>query len=293
MISPKGTSARESERLVTVGERLVREANSALADQLRLVATAIGQKREPITAGQAAAFIAEGVRQAIRRLMVEGRTVSTAQASTVSVAVRTVATKPPALRAPLTNSASGSSVLPSFASPAGPAGPARVTQRPSAQTTAVKRVIECEYCRWPCKPENLLDHLRLVHGIGEHISHVASRKVSKHPSNSHRPVTVARSPAAVGGHRSNLVQCPKCTSRVRHDHLPGHLKRVHLTDGARPNPTLPSGGAGRPMESGDSAAMGNGSRTLDATRLYAHRYREGGRFGSHPSHDGFDDESGS
>jgi hypothetical protein len=31
---------------------------------------------------------------------------------------------------------------------------------------------------------------------------------------------------------------------------------------------------------------------LDATKLYAHSYRENGRFGSHPSHDGFDDESG-
>jgi hypothetical protein len=30
---------------------------------------------------------------------------------------------------------------------------------------------------------------------------------------------------------------------------------------------------------------------LDATKDYAHAYREQGRFGSHPSHDGFDDES--
>jgi hypothetical protein len=33
-------------------------------------------------------------------------------------------------------------------------------------------------------------------------------------------------------------------------------------------------------------------KNLDATKLYAHSYREQGRFGSHPSHDGFDDESG-
>jgi hypothetical protein len=32
-------------------------------------------------------------------------------------------------------------------------------------------------------------------------------------------------------------------------------------------------------------------RLMDHTRPYAHAYREGGRFGSHPSHDGFDDES--
>jgi hypothetical protein len=32
-------------------------------------------------------------------------------------------------------------------------------------------------------------------------------------------------------------------------------------------------------------------RKLDRTRGYGHLSRENGRFGSHPSHDGFDDES--
>ena len=36
----------------------------------------------------------------------------------------------------------------------------------------------------------------------------------------------------------------------------------------------------------------NWPKNLDYTRPYAHAYRETGRFGSHPSHDGFDDESG-
>lgn len=33
------------------------------------------------------------------------------------------------------------------------------------------------------------------------------------------------------------------------------------------------------------------SRNMDATKNYAHAFRERGAFGSHPSHDGFDDES--
>jgi hypothetical protein len=37
----------------------------------------------------------------------------------------------------------------------------------------------------------------------------------------------------------------------------------------------------------------NKPKNLDHTRPYAHAYRETGRFGSHPSHDGFDDESNS
>ena len=32
-------------------------------------------------------------------------------------------------------------------------------------------------------------------------------------------------------------------------------------------------------------------KNLDATKLYAHAYREHGRYGSHSSHDGFDGES--
>lgn len=32
-------------------------------------------------------------------------------------------------------------------------------------------------------------------------------------------------------------------------------------------------------------------KNIDATRLYAHSYREEGKYGSHPGHDGFDDES--
>lgn len=33
------------------------------------------------------------------------------------------------------------------------------------------------------------------------------------------------------------------------------------------------------------------SRKIDATKDYAHAFRESGRYGSHPSHDRFDDDS--
>jgi phage FluMu protein Com len=36
----------------------------------------------------------------------------------------------------------------------------------------------------------------------------------------------------------------------------------------------------------------SGRDRIDATKDYAHNFREDGRFGSHPSHDGFDDDSG-
>jgi len=36
----------------------------------------------------------------------------------------------------------------------------------------------------------------------------------------------------------------------------------------------------------------NGRDRMDATKLYAHAFRENGKYGSHPLHDGMDDESG-
>ena len=36
----------------------------------------------------------------------------------------------------------------------------------------------------------------------------------------------------------------------------------------------------------------SGRANLDASSSYSHVYRESGRFGSYPSHDNFDDESG-
>jgi hypothetical protein len=32
------------------------------------------------------------------------------------------------------------------------------------------------------------------------------------------------------------------------------------------------------------------ARAMDATKDYAHNFRERGRYGSHPSHDNYDDE---
>lgn len=39
-------------------------------------------------------------------------------------------------------------------------------------------------------------------------------------------------------------------------------------------------------------AQANALDPIDATRLYAHSFRENGKYGSHPLHDGMDDESG-
>jgi hypothetical protein len=90
--------------------------------------------------------------------------------------------------------------------------------------------------------------------------------------------------------------CPECKARVRGDRLNRHLKKVHKSQPvrtrvvAKPKTDLVPSAKDVLRESTTLAAPLD--KNLDATKLYAHSYREHGRFGSHPSHDGFDDESG-
>jgi hypothetical protein len=100
--------------------------------------------------------------------------------------------------------------------------------------------------------------------------------------------------------------CPCCGCHIRPERLKTHLRKVHRenksqkprrhsSQAKRGEISRTSGKADRhdrwkkTVESAQSPLQPN----LDATRLYAHRYREKGRYGSHPSHDGFDDESSS
>ena len=93
--------------------------------------------------------------------------------------------------------------------------------------------------------------------------------------------------------RSNLVTCPYCPAQVSTKNVQKHCARVHgKTWSAH------KGGAGtKPKTSKKSpkptarkrATTAGTDQGLDATRFY-YRYRESGRFGSHPSHDDHGDE---
>ena len=88
-----------------------------------------------------------------------------------------------------------------------------------------------------------------------------------------------------------LVICEYCGCSVRFDRHDRHVKKVHLKSRSRfrrspkfqskPNLAVPN----------TTQEETRVSRTLDATREYAHSFREEGRYGSHPSHDRFDDDS--
>ena len=81
----------------------------------------------------------------------------------------------------------------------------------------------------------------------------------------------------------SLTPCPLCLVMLKPQNLPRHLRTVHpqphscLTDRA---------------PSWEDTLIASDEPSPDATHPYAHAYRERGRFGSHPSHDPFDDDSG-
>jgi len=87
--------------------------------------------------------------------------------------------------------------------------------------------------------------------------------------------------------QSAFEVCPVCKVRVKASRFEKHLRKVHRKQVSR-SATIPS--AKDPTRQ-DSTLVAQRDKNLDATKLYAHAYREQGKFGSHPSHDGFDDES--
>jgi hypothetical protein len=87
--------------------------------------------------------------------------------------------------------------------------------------------------------------------------------------------------------------CPICKGDVwvKSGRLKRHMRKVHKRR-FRQSVTGPAASSTSEKERGGTTFVAPRDKNLDATKPYAHSYRERGRFGSHPSHDGFDDESG-
>jgi len=140
-------------------------------------------------------------------------------------------------------------------------------------------------------PKDVDRHLRLAHVV-EVVPPLPGRTV---------PARVRQVTAAVSPQPSRTVPasvretecqiCPKCKANVKARNLKRHLKKVHETDPSRAIKTAVVYSANDVLRETTTLVAAR-DKNLDATKLYAHSYRESGRFGSHPSHDGFDDESG-
>ena len=108
--------------------------------------------------------------------------------------------------------------------------------------------------------------------------------------------------------RSPLRTCPMCGVSVKSRNLARHLSmkcvenkrlKIKLMVSSRPGF---SGSATTPGEIPQGVGTSDEKRKraydqvtgrdrIDATKDYAHKFRDHGQFGSHPSHDGFDDDS--
>lgn len=80
-------------------------------------------------------------------------------------------------------------------------------------------------------------------------------------------------------------KCPKCNLQIAEASFEWHLKNGH-------DEYFVGEDQEEYYEDLDDAYHADFlQKNIDATRLYAHSYRETGKYGSHSGHDGYDDES--
>jgi hypothetical protein len=156
-------------------------------------------------------------------------------------------------------------------------------------------------CPVRLKPNRVERHLKKAHNKAQPIALESSlilRAAESRPEGQ---------PQAV----QQLVPCPVsgCSAKLSPNHIEQHIRRAHPKRLFKRAATVPlrtgsietrnssvaryivtnSIPDGTPRVSSYAQAP---EKNLDATKGYAHAYRDNGRFGSHPSHDGFDGESG-
>jgi hypothetical protein len=180
---------------------------------------------------------------------------------------------------------------------------ASVTQSPNEP-----RVVCPKGCGVQLNPQNVDRHLRLAHVVdvvaplpartvparARQVTAAAFPQPSRTVPARARQVTAAVSPQPSRPVPASVRQteyqfCPVCEARVKTSRLKRHLRKVHA---GRANLKAAVVFSANDVLRETTTLVAPRDKNLDATKLYAHSYRESGRFGSHPSHDGFDDESG-
>ena len=186
------------------------------------------------------------------------------------------------------------------------------------KTVTRKPTVACPQCGVPVI--KLSKHLRKAHSfpwplavsVSKHLRKaqaaptqtppvvVVKKKLSPHRRKAHPAPGLVKPPKSKLNLKppqseSSLVGCPQCGCPVKKSRLPSHLARVHRdlpkTSHRRQQPASVSVASPTSNEFSRSNVIETNERQMDYTRPYAHAYREHGRFGSHPSHDDFGDES--
>jgi hypothetical protein len=203
-------------------------------------------------------------------------------------AVQTTATAPPA-RHTLARSPKPATPapdkIPTSRPPVLPLKPAPV---PAVTPPRVRAngLVKCEVCKQWIKTTRLDRHLQRAHPDYKPAATPPSPRPGLNPTAPKRERTRTYAGPA---------RCRQCgvalASAAPENHLPGCSYRRKQTRYKAISPSEQTTNSASP----DGHFVGQDQllpeRSLDATRDYAHHYREHGRFGSHPSHDDYGEES--
>lgn len=176
-------------------------------------------------------------------------------------------------------------------------------RKPIARLLGAKRhLVPCPFtgCVAQLRPDNIEKHLKKAHS--------KPRSIALNPTEIVKAAEIRteRQHQAV----QRLVPCPVsgCSAKLNPKHLERHIRKAHPKRLFKRAATVPlrtgsvethAASVARHLATTsipDGTPRGSSyaqpaEKNLDATKGYAHAYRENGRFGSHPSHDGYDDES--
>lgn len=175
------------------------------------------------------------------------------------------------------------------------------TNSPITAETVVGALMKCPKCVLHVAKDRLAEHLGTWHEKN-------SNRLLKRPKPnggitiSPKSAVKTKPQPAVTTHVNDtaLTPCPIiCNARVKKTEIDRHLKNVHHSDGMEQTKALLGK---RSYVGAAEVSRGGGvydsvyespweARRMDHTRGYAHSFREQGKYGSHPSHDGFDDDS--
>jgi hypothetical protein len=174
----------------------------------------------------------------------------------------------------------------------------------SLALSSAQNIVKCPACNFKGATDDFTRHFALLHG-----SKGRRRRRIQVPM-----VCVARRFHTIGVSKAGrkartrpaMKSCPLCNSQVREDRLQKHMSSRCAV---RPNkPSVQVARASQRIKKSQHATENTSPESLrykgkveverpswwnnlDATKDYGYPAREAGRYGSHPSHDGFDDES--
>lgn len=139
--------------------------------------------------------------------------------------------------------------------------------------------VKCPVCNLRLGPERIWEHLGRSHPKVDSANWSLAVRTDATCERA-SPERAAVNASAKSDGRHHLTKTKRKTSAKRTaSHLAKKLQRVHKGVKAR-----------KFRDRSISKTEQDAEHALDATRLYAERYRERGRFGSHAAHDGYDDD---